>query len=125
MKPNSDSSSSGWLVRGFAQGIEMGEEMAEVAVGVDEADEGGLRRSVRGGGPARRGRLRRAQLEALEEIAPAVVHRLGVPPPALVGRLDGVQVKTIGNRTMTHSASLPEKTQAAEEGPVISFPSII
>src|SRR5262249_37445040 len=107
----------------FAQRVEVGDEVAEVAVGVNEANDGGLGSPVGGGGTGG-DRLRRTQLETLEEGAPAGVHRFGVLLPALIGRLDGIDIETTGNRTMTHNFKFPVNPRAEGEGPV-SLHSII
>src|SRR5207249_2757600 len=58
---------------GFAEGVEAGDEVAEVAVGEGEADDAGLEAGVGAGGRGRTGRgggPAQAQLEALEEQPP-------------------------------------------------------
>ena len=87
---------SGCVGRRLAERVEVGEEVAEVAVGVDEADDAEL-----GGGVGGRGRGTFGQLEALEEGPPQVVHRGRVGLPALIGVVNRVQVPA-GRKRRVH-----------------------
>ncbi len=82
----------------LAERIEMSEEVANVAIGVDQPDDAGLHRSL--GGRRRPGQ---SQLEALEEETPARIDRSGILPPALVGGFDCFQVEGGGDGSMTHN----------------------
>src|SRR6266404_6081015 len=73
----------------FTEGIQMGDEMAEIAVGAYEEDDARLGTSnIR-----RQDRLSiQPQFESFEKEAPAFIDGCRVPAPALVRSFDGIQV---------------------------------
>src|SRR5437763_1134697 len=72
----------------LAQGIEMGDEMPQVAIGIDQEDDARLPPGIQ----RRRGQAVDAELEALEEEPPAFIDGSRVLLPLVVGLLDGIQV---------------------------------
>jgi hypothetical protein len=88
----------------LAERIEVGEEVAEVAIGVDEADDADL---LGAAATAWGGRPRQAKLESLEEVAETRIDRFGVLPPALVGGFDGFQVGSGGDCSVAHDNGVP------------------
>src|SRR5262249_28630993 len=86
----------------LAERIEVGEEVAEVAIGVDEADDANLLGSAAGGRWTRQ-----AKVESLEEVAPTGIDRFGVLAPALVGGFDGFQGGSGGDCTVAHDDRVP------------------
>src|SRR5437867_3812821 len=77
---------------GVAKGVESCEEMPEITVCINQSNDGRLRAGACG----RRSCTSDAQLEALEEQPPAVVHGGRVVAPALVGGFKNIEVPARG-----------------------------
>ena len=82
----------------LAQGIEMGDEMPQVAIGIDQEDDARLPPGIQ----RRRGQAVDAELEALEEEPPAFIDGSRVLLPLVVGLLDGIQVPARRRRCPIH-----------------------
>src|SRR5437667_10127815 len=82
----------------FAEWIEMGDEVAEVAVSMNEQHNAGLPACIQ----RRRGQAVRAKLEALKEETPALVNRSGILLPLAIGRFDVFQVPACSRRFTHH-----------------------
>ena len=93
------------------QGVQVGQVVAHLAVGVDQAGDGLDRLLGRRRGVAVAGRLRAQRLGAevvpLEEVAPRLVHRVRVVAPEALVLFDKVQVRPAHRRRACHRKGSP------------------
>ena len=81
-----------------AERIEPGQEVAEVAIGIDKANDAGLGAAIH----ATAGRRSLPKFEALEEQTPTLIHGSGIGPPTLVFGFDDVEVSAHGKGRTYH-----------------------
>ena len=105
--------------------IEPGEEMAEVAVGLDEANDASLGGGVRAGGGERM-RVIGAEFKTLEEEPPGVIDRAGIVVPALV-RASTVAPCVTSSMTPTMAArrALTFTTFANPKSRIFAWPRLV
>src|SRR5438874_748615 len=86
----------------LAERVEVGYEMTEIAVGVDQADNADLAAGIE----SRRGHAADPQLEPFKEQPPAFIDRGRILSPLLVVRLDDIQVPVSRNTRTGHGRNL-------------------
>src|SRR5262249_38977788 len=74
--------------------------VSEVPIRVDEQDDAGLTAGIERGG----GQPVYSQVEAFEEVPPALIDGGRILQPLAIGRLDGIQVPASRRRCANHSS---------------------